>query len=102
MPTSPATHFSGRIERILDERFTVPGALVDLGCGAGRHSLHFASRGFQVTAVDLSHSMLHVVGLKASELGVEPLRVQAESLPARVPSGPEPSTMPCRCSARWA
>jgi SAM-dependent methyltransferase len=64
-------------ERILDERFTVPGALVDLGCGAGRHSLHFASRGFQVTAVDLSHSMLHVVGLKASELGVEPLRVQA-------------------------
>lgn len=64
-------------EPILDERFTVPGRLVDLGCGAGRHSIRFASRGFSVTAVDLSRSMLHVVGLKASTLGVDLLRVQA-------------------------
>jgi SAM-dependent methyltransferase len=61
----------------LDERFTVPGRLVDLGCGAGRHSVHFARRGFEVTAVDLSRSMLHVVGLKAGEAGVKLLRVQA-------------------------
>jgi SAM-dependent methyltransferase len=61
----------------LDERFTAPGPLIDLGCGAGRHSVHFARRGFSVTAVDLSRSMLHVVGLKAAEAGVEILRVQA-------------------------
>jgi SAM-dependent methyltransferase len=61
----------------LDERFAAPGRLVDLGCGAGRHSVHFARRGFSVTAVDLSRSMLHVVGLKAAEAGVGILRVQA-------------------------
>jgi SAM-dependent methyltransferase len=61
----------------LEERFTVPGRLVDLGCGAGRHSIRFAGRGFEVTAVDLSRSMLHVVGLKAAEAGVDLLRVQA-------------------------
>jgi ubiquinone/menaquinone biosynthesis C-methylase UbiE len=61
----------------LDERFTVPGRLVDLGCGAGRHAIHFAARGFAVTAVDLSRSMLRVVGLKAAETGVELLRIQA-------------------------
>jgi SAM-dependent methyltransferase len=64
-------------EQILDDRFTDPGRLVDLGCGAGRHSIRFASRGFAVTAIDLSRSMLFVVGLKARALGVELLRVQA-------------------------
>jgi ubiquinone/menaquinone biosynthesis C-methylase UbiE len=63
-------------EQILDERFTVPGRLVDLGCGAGRHSIRFAKRGFSVTAVDLSHSMLYVVGQKARGAGVEISRVQ--------------------------
>ena len=64
-------------ERIVDERFTVPGRLADLGCGAGRHSIHFGRRGFIVTAVDLSHSMLNVLGLKAVNEGVELSRVQA-------------------------
>ena len=63
--------------QVLDERFSRPGRLVDLGCGAGRHAIRFAGRGFSVTAVDLSRSMLHVVGLKAGEAGVELLRVQA-------------------------
>ncbi len=63
--------------RILDERFTTPGRLVDLGCGAGRHALRFASRGFTVAAVDLSRSMLEVVGQKACAAGVELLRVEA-------------------------
>ena len=64
-------------KKILDERFTLPGRLVDLGCGAGRHAIRFAARGFSVTAVDLSRSMLHVAGLKAKESGVDLLRVQA-------------------------
>ncbi len=64
-------------QRELALRFTVPGRLIDLGCGAGRHSIGFAGRGFEVTAVDLSRSMLEVVGLKAAESGVHLLRVQA-------------------------
>ena len=31
--------------RILDDRFVTPGRLVDLGCGAGRHAIRFASQG---------------------------------------------------------
>src|SRR5215831_1168079 len=62
--------------RLLDERFTTPGRLVDLGCGAGRHAVRFASRGFTVAAVDLSRSMLEVVGRKACAAGVRLLRVE--------------------------
>lgn len=63
--------------RLLDERFTEPGRLVDLGCGAGRHAIRFASRGFAVAAVDLSRSMLEIVGQKAETAGVRLLRVEA-------------------------
>jgi SAM-dependent methyltransferase len=63
--------------RVLDERFTTPGRLVDLGCGAGRHAIRFAARGFTVAAVDLSRSMLEVVAQKASAARVELLTVEA-------------------------
>jgi SAM-dependent methyltransferase len=62
---------------LLDQRFTEPGRLVDLGCGAGRHALRFARQGFTVAAVDLSRSMLDVVGQKAFAGGVRLLRVEA-------------------------
>ena len=64
-------------ERTVDERFVEPGRLIDLGCGAGRHSLRFARRGFSVTAVDLSRPMLEMVALKAAESGVELTTVQS-------------------------
>ncbi len=63
--------------RLLDERFTKPGRLIDLGCGAGRHAIRFAGRGFRVAAVDLSRSMLEIVSQKAASAGVELLRVEA-------------------------
>ena len=34
--------------------------VIDLACGAGRHSILFAERGFNVTAVDLSENLLSV------------------------------------------
>jgi SAM-dependent methyltransferase len=61
----------------LDERFVTPGRLIDLGCGAGRHALHFAGRGFAVAAVDLSRPMLEMVGYKAEAAGGPLLRVEA-------------------------
>jgi SAM-dependent methyltransferase len=63
--------------RALDERFVAPGRLADLGCGAGRHAIHFACRGFRVAAVDLARPMLEVVGSKAHDAGVRLLRVEA-------------------------
>jgi len=56
--------------RVLDERFTEPGPLVDLGCGTGRHALRFAGRGFPVVAVELSQAMLARVMVKAKVAGV--------------------------------
>jgi SAM-dependent methyltransferase len=53
----------------LDERFTAPGPLVDLGCGTGRHALRFARRGFPVIAVELSQAMLANVAAKARAEG---------------------------------
>jgi SAM-dependent methyltransferase len=64
-------------ERALDKRFIEVGRVVDLGCGAGRHSLRFAGRGFSVTAVDLSRPMLEMVDFKARELGIELTTVQS-------------------------
>ncbi len=54
----------------LGARFIEPGPLVDLGCGAGRHAVRFAGRGFPVAAVDLSASMLRRVASKAKRLGL--------------------------------
>ena len=51
----------------LEARFQLPGPLVDLGCGAGRHSIRFAQRGFSVVAVDLSATMLEEVAMKAEK-----------------------------------
>jgi SAM-dependent methyltransferase len=63
--------------RLLEERFIDPGPLVDLGCGAGRHAVRFAARGFPVVAVDLSHAMLHTVRAKACNAGAQLLCVEA-------------------------
>jgi SAM-dependent methyltransferase len=62
--------------RLVDERFVTPGRLIDLGCGAGRHSIRFAARGFDVVSVDLSGSMLDTVNRKALAQGLELLTLQ--------------------------
>jgi SAM-dependent methyltransferase len=55
---------------MLDAEFQAPGSLVDLGSGSGRLSLHFARRGFEVVAVDLSRPMLRVLRRKAINQGL--------------------------------
>lgn len=64
-------YFSGHVlfardSAVLSDWFRAPCRLVDLGSGAGRISLLFARKGFEVTAVDLSDSMLRVVLRKAA------------------------------------
>jgi SAM-dependent methyltransferase len=46
------------------ERVTIPGAILELGCGSGRLSRQLAAAGAAVIAVDLSCSMLHLARLK--------------------------------------
>ena len=58
------------VQLILDNVSLRPGAdVLDLACGAGRHSLLFAQNGFKVTAVDLSKSLLSVAKRSARESG---------------------------------
>src|SRR6185436_13577956 len=46
---------AGFIDRLIDRLQPAPGAAVlDLGCGSGRHSKHLASRGLDVVGLDLS------------------------------------------------
>ena len=54
---------------VLDHWMPVPGRLLDLGCGTGRHLVHFAKRGFQVTGIDLSEHMLAIARRKLAEAG---------------------------------
>lgn len=45
--------------------------VLDLACGAGRHSILFAKNGFDVTAVDISDNLLEVAKKSAVELGLK-------------------------------
>ncbi|MFH0965846.1 MAG: class I SAM-dependent methyltransferase [Planctomycetota bacterium] len=54
----------------LDRHTAAPGRLLDLGCGTGRHVVHFARRGFDVTGIDLSEHMIEETRKKLSEHGV--------------------------------
>ncbi len=47
-----------------------PGRALDIACGAGRHSLFLASRGWRVTAVDASPVAISLVREQAARLGV--------------------------------
>ena len=55
---------------LLDELLPQPCRLIDLGCGTGRHTVHFAAKGFDVTGVDLSQYMLIQTAAKCHERGV--------------------------------
>jgi SAM-dependent methyltransferase len=64
-------------EKLLHDRFTKPGVLVDLGCGTGRALVPFARRGFHCLGVDLSPQFLEIVGQKAAAEGLRIDRLRA-------------------------
>lgn len=57
--------------------------ILDIGCGTGRHSIELAKRGYQITGIDLSESMLNQAKEKASamELNVDFQQYDARALP---------------------
>jgi ubiquinone/menaquinone biosynthesis C-methylase UbiE len=46
-------------------------SILDVGCGTGSHAIEFARRGYQVTGVDLSQSMLDVAARKAADVTLD-------------------------------
>lgn len=55
-----------------------PAAVLDLGCGIGRHSLEFARRGFQVTGVDRTEGFLAEARQRAEDEGLDLELVQED------------------------
>ena len=57
--------------------------ILDIGCGTGRHAVELARRGYSVTGIDLSESMLAVAKEKAAKAGlsVDFRRCDARALP---------------------
>jgi SAM-dependent methyltransferase len=48
-----------------------PATIIDIGCGTGGHALELAQRGYRLTGVDLSESMLKQAQSKAASLESE-------------------------------
>lgn len=57
--------------------------LLDVGCGTGRHSIELTKRGYSVTGIDLSDSMLEKAREKAEKqhLKIDFLKQDARNLP---------------------
>jgi 2-polyprenyl-3-methyl-5-hydroxy-6-metoxy-1,4-benzoquinol methylase len=45
--------------------------ILDVGCGTGRHAVELAKRGYEVTGLDLSETLLGKARAKAAEAGVK-------------------------------
>ncbi|MBA3008340.1 MAG: class I SAM-dependent methyltransferase [Proteobacteria bacterium] len=52
------------------ERIKVPGTVLEIGCGTGRLCRQLAATGADITAIDLSLSMLHLAKLKAGPTNI--------------------------------
>ena len=59
-----------QVEHVLALAGCTQGAVLDLCCGPGRHSVGFARRGFQVTGVDRTQFLLDRASERAAAAGV--------------------------------
>jgi len=65
---------------LIDVMGLTPGhRILDIGCGAGRHAIEFAARGFRVTGLDFSAGMLSVAQHQATEREVDVNWVHADA-----------------------
>lgn len=72
----------------LDAALPPLGRVLDLGCGTGRHLVHLARRGHDVTGVDLSEHMLKVASEKLTCSGLRARLLRLDFCGLRgVPSG---------------
>jgi 2-polyprenyl-3-methyl-5-hydroxy-6-metoxy-1,4-benzoquinol methylase len=62
-------------------RFSKSVSILDIGCGTGRHAIELAKRGYTLTGIDLSPSLLNRARTKSSALG---LQITFQQLDARM------------------
>lgn len=74
------SHTVAEVDFLLDLLGLAPGAaILDVGCGTGRHSIELARRGFRVTGIDISSGMLGQAFHKAAAAGVSVEWVHADA-----------------------
>lgn len=78
---NPFTHHTKVEVDFLLSLFPLPqrARVLDIGCGAGRHAIEFARRGFTVTGFDFSPAMLHEARMAAEAAGVEVELLEADA-----------------------
>jgi cyclopropane fatty-acyl-phospholipid synthase-like methyltransferase len=70
----------GEVDFLIAELNLPPGsAILDMGCGTGRHSVELARRGYRMTGVDLSVGMLAQAQQAAQAAGVIVEWVQSDA-----------------------
>lgn len=62
---------SGELRRVVEQGIVRPGPAVDLGCGSGTDAIYLASKGFEVTAIDIAPTALSLAREKADRAGVK-------------------------------
>src|SRR5262249_44366923 len=62
---------SGELRRVVEQGIVPPGSAVDLGCGTGTDAIYLASKGFDVTAIDIAPTALSRAREKAEQAGVK-------------------------------
>lgn len=68
------------VDFILEElQLPAGAAILDVGCGTGRHAVELARRGYAVTGLDLSEGMLRRAEAAATAAGVEVRWVKADA-----------------------
>jgi len=57
--------------------------MIDIGCGTGRHSIELSKRGYSITGIDLSESLLEKAREKArqNDLQIDFIKYDARNLP---------------------
>src|SRR5690554_6919274 len=63
--------WTNQVERIFNKYGKKPKTIVDLACGTGGVTNVLASRGYQVTGIDISEDMLFVAREKARKSGLK-------------------------------
>jgi SAM-dependent methyltransferase len=62
---------SNDLKKAVDDRTIPPGRAVELGCGSGTDAVFLASKGFDVTAIDIAPTALGQALEKARKAGVQ-------------------------------
>lgn len=73
--------------------------VLDLGCGAGRHSIELAKRGFRVTGIDVSKILINEAKMRSGELKIKFILADLRNISKIVKSGRHFKGVICLCES---